>query len=681
MTMVGTTSTPPRPRRARPGWLAAALLAAAAAASAQQGKPRMMRDYMQQLYDASPLSFDGVKSSDDWRRWRPAAYQALRKALGLERLPPRSPLKPRVVGVGQRRGYVVEKVVFETRPNFLMTANLYRPGSVTGRVPAVLCVHGHTMKGKTSAAVQIRSMNYARAGWVVLAVDATGHGERVHIGHRRTFAMVATGMTLEGVQVWDNMRAVDYLLSRPEVDGKRIGITGCSGGGNQTMYTAAVDERIAAAVPVCSVSTLRGQIFTPNGIGCQCECIPDLMRYGLENAAVCALIAPRPLLVLSGELDRCFPVVHTRVADEHLGGFYEAIGHPDRYRYVERRVPHGYPRALRELAHAWFDRWFNKRPAAAAWREGRSQPAPAESLWCFPDGKLPADSATLASLAHERGRKQLAGLKPAETAAARGKLRGRIRDEVLGGFPPREPLDAQEAKPTTREGTADQRVTLTTEPGVTIGARISRPAGAEGAAACVVVVRPKPAAKRWAHAAAFLGKGFAVVELDVRPLGGDEHVSRAGLVFGRPLVGMGAYDISRLVDYLRGRGDIDPERISLWAEAAMALPALYAVALDERVAGATLVGLLSSYVSPKPVQHPTWTFARGLLKHADVEHLAALAAPRRLVIADPVGPDLRPIPAGELARTFRAARKAHGKSRSLKVVAGAAAALAAAMRR
>jgi dienelactone hydrolase len=588
---------------------------------------------MQELYDAVPFSIDDVWNRRDWTAWRKRTYRALRKALGLSRLPARTPLQPRVVGAVDRGDFVIEKVVLETRPSFLMTANLYRPTELARPAPAVLCVHGHTMKGKTSDAMQIRATNYARAGWVALTVDATGHGERVHIGHRRTFAIITTGLTLEGVQIWDNMRCVDYLLSRPEVDGTRIGITGCSGGGNQTMYTAAVDERIAAAVPVCSVSTLRGQIFTSNGIGCQCECIPNLMRHGLENAVVCALIAPRPLLVLAGTKDKTFPVHYTRVANEHLERFYRAIGRLDRYRYAERPQPHGYPRALRQLAHAWFHRWFHDRKRETQYHERGPRPLPPEELWCCPDGELPAESATLGSLAHGAAGTLAARLKTPKTKAARSRLRRTMRDEVLGGFPPRGRLDPREEKPVTRGGVIRQRVTLTSEPGVTIHATLCRPASARGTMPCVVRVREKLSPRRWRKARSLLDRGTILAELDTRPLRDDEHANRAALVYGRPLVGMGAYDITRLVDYLRIRPDVDGERISLHADGLMTLPALYALALDERIAGGTLSGLIETYVTPKPLQHPTWTFAANLLRHADVRHLKALVTPRRLTVA------------------------------------------------
>jgi dienelactone hydrolase len=642
----------------------------------------MMRAYMQGLYDSVPFSMDQVRTDEDWPAWRTRTLRDLRKALGLERFPDRTPLNPRVVGTLDREGYVVEKIVFETRPDFLMTANLYRPAKVTGRVPAVLCVHGHTNNGKTSGEMQIRAINAARAGWVAMTVDATGHGERTHIGHRRTWAIITAGMTLEGVQVWDNMRSIDYLISRPEVDPTRIGISGCSGGGNQTMYTAAIDDRIAMAAPTCSVSTLRGQIFTPNGIGCQCECIPDLMACGLENAVVCALLAPRPLLVLAGSQDQTFPVQYTRVADEHLKRFYTAIGMPEKYAYVERPVPHGYSAPLREASQAWFDRWFNGRKAEVAWNEPETKTEAAADLWCFPDGNLPDDSATLGTLACDTARKLLAEVKVPTTERDRARLRRQIRDDVLGGWPtegsridlnPEISLPPPDGQAPTPASVVCQHVTLHSETGVTIRLRITQPAAPAGQQVAprpiMALLRAAPADTPWVHTAALLAKGYAVVELDCRRTS-DAYVDLAALVLGRPMVGQVAFDVTRAVDYLATREDLNAGNTVLWADGPEALAALYAVVLDGRIGGAVLTGLLSTYLCPKPVQLPQWTFARGLLRYADIEHLAGAVAPRPLVIANPVGPDLKPLDTADLAKAFAATRAAHGRAGTLNIVVG-----------
>ena len=654
-----------------------ALSAAVMAAAAQEKKPApppMMRVYLQRNYDAAALSIDEAKSASDWPRWRAKALQDLRRCLGLEPFPERTPLKPRVVRVLDRVDYTVEKVVFETRPNFLMSGNLYRLKSLRGRAPAVLCLPDCTSGGKTLQETQSRAINYARAGWVALAVDPTGVGERVGSGHHGAFAIVTTGMTLPGVLVWDNIRAVDYLLGRPEVDGGRVGITGASGAGSSTMYTAAIDERLQVAVVVSSVSDLRRQIFTPHGIGCDCQCVPDLMRCGLEDAGVCALIAPRTLLQVNDTGDTYYPIRYARETSQRLTRFYEMIGFAERYKLAEvrsRRTPHGYHGLCRAAAHRWFDRWFNNRPEEIEYQERQASLEMEQDLWCFPSGRLPEDSATLGSLAEARAREQAARLTVPTTAQARRILQARIRDEVLGGFPPRCPLDARETEPVTRQGVTRRRVTLTSEPGITITADIALPKDTgDRACPCVVVVRDRASPEPWGRAEAFLDKGFAVAELALRPLGEDEHVSRAALVLGRPLVGMGAYDLTRFVDYLQTRKDIDGQRVSLWAEDLMTLPALYALALDERIAGATLVGLLTTYVSPTPVPHPTWTFARDLLKHADIEHLAALAAPRPLGVANPVGPDLKPVPPAALPRAFTATRQAYAEPDGLRIIAG-----------
>lgn len=686
------------------GALSLTLLLAAAAPAVgrerdertEKGRPTMMRAYMQALYDAVPWSIDEVGNRTQWKSWRKKTLADLRRTLGLMPWPKKTPLNARVVRTLDRGDHLIDMVILQTRPNFFMTANFYRPREAEGRLPAVLAVHGHTMQGKTAQSMQLRCINYVRAGWVALAVDATGHGERRHIGHRQTFAIVTTGMTLEGVQVWDNIRCLDYLLSRPDVDPKRILITGSSGGGNQTMYTAALEERFACAAPVASVSTLRGQIFTNNGIGCQCECVPNLMRAGLENAVVLGLIAPRPLGIVHDQRDPVFPFRYTKEADARLRRFYEAIGYGDRYTLSTvraRRHWHGYAGLARAAGHRWIDKTFNQRAEERPFREHSPPLEMDQDLFCFQAGRLPEDSETLGTLAYAVGREQVARIKPPATPAAAGKRRAQIRDNVLGGWPDRGPMDARETAPVTREGVTRCGVTLTTEPGITVSARIVRPAKAEDPLPCIVLVRPTPtrtdsgkdtryprvrgrrtfsgsSRRYWQHKDACLAAGYALAEFDGRPMGGDEHVSRAALVYGRPLVGMGAYDISRFVEHLRTREDVDGERISLWAEDEMALPALYAVALDTRIAGTTLVGLVTTYVTPNPVQHPTWTFARGLLKYADIAHLAALAAPRRLVIANPVGPDLKPVSKRRLNRAFRPARQAYGRAGDLTILTG-----------
>src|SRR5262245_11344240 len=220
-----------------------------------------------------PLAFDNLmraqalaihakdqppKTLDEWRKRRAALRQAMFAAMGPTPDKPCA-LEPQAAGTLKRQGYRIEKLLIQTRPDVWMTAHLYVPEPAKGKDPAVLVVHGHWPWARRDPVVQARCLGLVKLGYVVLAVDAFGAGERFTAPARGTYhgalygsTLWPTGLTLLGVQVYDNHRAVDYLRSRPEVDGERLGITGASGGGNQTMYAGALDDRLRAVVPVCS---------------------------------------------------------------------------------------------------------------------------------------------------------------------------------------------------------------------------------------------------------------------------------------------------------------------------------------------------------------------------------------------------------------------------------------------
>ena len=201
----------------------------------------------------------------DWERQRSALRQRLQDAWGAFPAEP-CPLEPQTMGILEREGYRVEKIVFQTLPDVWMTANAYVPDGQE-KVPAVLCVHGHWRGAKQEPVVQSRCIGLAKLGVFVLVVDAFGAGERgltkslgEYHGEMVAATLFPAGLSLCGLQVYENSRAVDYLLTRPEVDGGRIGVTGASGGGNQSMYAGAWDERFSAVVPVTvACSPVKGR--------------------------------------------------------------------------------------------------------------------------------------------------------------------------------------------------------------------------------------------------------------------------------------------------------------------------------------------------------------------------------------------------------------------------------------
>src|SRR5262245_44095156 len=202
----------------------------------------------------------------DWDIRAKALRERIRSVIGPWPIEP-CPLEPRVLGEIKRPGYVIERIVFQTRPDVWATCNLYRSDPAPKQGPAVLVVHGHWQLARVDPVVQSRCLGLCQLGFTVLSIDAFGAGERYTFPRPGSYhgalyggTLWPVGQTLLGILLYDNRRAVDYLCTRPEVDPKRLGITGASGGGNQSMYAGALDDRLQVVVPVCSVGNYQAYL-------------------------------------------------------------------------------------------------------------------------------------------------------------------------------------------------------------------------------------------------------------------------------------------------------------------------------------------------------------------------------------------------------------------------------------
>lgn len=360
----------------------------------------MMRDYLTALVDrqfaARNSYLSTLRTAEDWDRWAQTIRDSMRSWTGP--FPERTPLNPRVTGRFGREGYVVEKILFESRPGIYVSASMYLPEGVSFPRPAVLNVIGHSPTGKARDKVQQRSIVQAKRGFVVLTIDCLGQGERTdpdyhHLGHSPgiTHGIIGIKAFLAGTHVfnfmvWDAIRAVDYLVSRPEVDRGKICITGCSGGGMMSTYIQPFEERIAVSVPVCNPCTWSHRVHA--GLATDHEQV----FFGAFPAGIdprgdplfCQV--PKPLQINATSRDNLNPAMGTWELSTWLYKAYSAHGVPEQFTTTMVDAPHGYNLEQREFAYSWMLRWTGG-DASDFW-EGDIPIEKDEVLWSASGGNV-----------------------------------------------------------------------------------------------------------------------------------------------------------------------------------------------------------------------------------------------------------------------------------------------------
>ena len=603
----------------------------------------------------------------------------------------RNPLNPRVTGTIERPGYRIEKLTFESRPRLYVTANLYLPAG-TGRHPAILAPLGHSENGKAWPSYQKLFSNLARKGYVVLAYDPFGQGERIEYpGDRPGQSAIPDGGTGEHeyagrrlillganfglFRAWDGIRGIDYLLTRPEVDPERIGCCGQSGGATLTQFLAALDSRIrVAVVSEGNTENLAEADVEPPGSADDAEqnIVPALSR-GIDRADLLYAFAPKPLLMLITLHD----AGHT-YSPEYVAGSLEAVdeyqraygllGGGDRLSLQATTARHGYVYEMRRATYAWFNRWFEMKDV-----DDGETPQAVESdatLFVTPTGFVSTSfgGETALSLTREMSE---AVHPPASLSA--DDVRRRVR-AVLGIEESRGPAPASRVLATIRKASyRAEQFELASESEIRTPGWLLTPDTAGPSTPTVLYVGEAPA---WSSVAedAFAERLCAqgkcrIAVIDVRGRGDcaigypqrgrfyfpdripdEAYLTWFTLMLGRPLLGGQVYDTLRALDYLRSRPDVGGA-VSLVGDGPHGVIALYAAALDERVVGVALRHTVTDYRSLAVAERYTQPFgiyAYGILREFDLPDVASAAGPRPVLLLDPVTPVGEP--AGSIAR-------------------------------
>jgi hypothetical protein len=356
-------------------WFAAPLTAA----DFERGDKMLDAYFRSQVRQISDGCLADIKSKEDWEKKRPELRRQFFDMLGLWPLPPRTDLHTTVTGKLDADHFTVEKLYFQSSPGLYVTGSLYIPKGLTKPAPAVLyvCGHGNTVIDKVSYGSKVNYQHhpawFAEHGYVSLIIDTLQLGEiqGLHHGTSRLgmWWWQTLGYTPAGIECWNAMRALDYLETRKEVDMKRVGVTGRSGGGAYSWWITAADERVRCAIPVAGIADLYSHVcegvatrYRRGIIGGHCDCMYFVNTYRWDFPMVIALCAPRPVLLGNTSDDLIFPAPSCRRLVAKAKRIYDLYGAGERFDYFQGSGGHVDTPELREAAFAWMNRWLKDDP-------------------------------------------------------------------------------------------------------------------------------------------------------------------------------------------------------------------------------------------------------------------------------------------------------------------------------
>jgi cephalosporin-C deacetylase-like acetyl esterase len=617
----------------------------------------------------------GLNTREEIETRKRLIHETILRAIG--GLPARTPLNPKVTGVLKRSGYRIEKVIFESQPAFYVTANLYIPQTARPPYPGILLPLGHEAGGKSNPDWQHLAITFARNGFVVLTWDPMGQGERIQlydpdlggskVGQSTTEHTVAgtqcllLGHSFARHRIYDGLRALDYLTSRPEVDATRIGCTGNSGGGTMTAYLSALDDRIKVAAPSCYITSWKSLLETIGPQDAE-QNLPPFLSDGMDQADFVIAFTPKPYLIASAVQD-FFPIGGTRHTFSEVKRLYSVMGANEKLSMVEADDKHGFTLPRRLAAYRWMNRWL--KGVDQAIDEPQIETENEADLRCTASGQVAvlSNQKTIFSI----NRAEAARIKPRRkvlsTVDGLHNYQQVIRDQAqrLTGFEkPGGDLKVKNFGEIKRAGYRIEKLAYESEPGIVIPALIFIPEGASGKRLPILYLHgggKADEAEPGGEIEGLVQAGATVLAIDLRGTGetreeldrtdaffnyfGAFESAMTAMLVGKTLIGLRAQDVMRAVDLLILREDVEMQGLSAFGFGEAAPVLLHAAALDDRIKNVVLKNMLVSYesvVTEKISRRIFENIVPGVLAKYDLPDLAATLAPRRVAIINPVNP-------------------------------------------
>jgi dienelactone hydrolase len=638
--------------------------------------PRMMQEYfvaqVRAVEQSSETRRAALHTKEDAEAYVREVRAKIQQCFGP--WPEKTPLNARVTGTVERAAYTIENVIFESRPNFPVTANLYLPKGRKAPAPGVVAVCGHSDNGKAAEPYQSFAQGLVRLGYVCLIIDPIGQGERLQYVSDGLRPRHGTGVgehLYAGNQqflvgeffgswrAWDGIRALDYLLTRPEVDPKNVGVTGNSGGGTMSTWLCGVEPRWTMAAPSCFVTTFRRNL--ENELPADTEqCPPRVLALGIDHSDFIAAMAPKPVVLLGKEKD-FFDVRGIEEAHARLRRLYTLLGAEENIGLFVGPTPHGYSRENREAMYRWFN---HATKVTGAQTEPALTIEKDETLLCTPRGQVAEwKPRTVFSFTRERA----LDLKQKRGAVDGDELRKRVHETLRlperQGVPEYRILRPSSGRRYPKKFAATYAVE--TEPGVfALVYRLddqplmSRPPRGAKRAILYVSHQSADAELRDEPVIAELIQAepdSAIFTCDVRGIGesqpdtcgsntfltaygSDYFYAIHSITLDRPYVGQKTHDVLRVLDWLRTAGH---EEIHLAGKGWGAIPATFAAVLAEGVKQVTLKNALTSYsdiAESEDYHWPLSSFVPGVLEKLDLPDCYRALAGKQLRQIEPWGP-------------------------------------------
>jgi dienelactone hydrolase len=630
------------------------------------GSPSLDAYFRAETARIADHSLTDLKSLADWKAKRAVYHEQLLEMLGLWPLPGRTDLQPVITGKLEQEQFVVEKLHFQSLPGLYVTADLYLPKQVDKPLPTILyvCGHGQVKKNGVSYGNKTHYQHhgawFAQHGYVCLVVDTIqlGELEGIHHGTHREgmWWWNSRGYTPAGVEAWNCIRALDYLETRPEVDKRRFGITGRSGGGAYSWWAATADDRIKVAVPVAGITDLQNHVVD----GCvegHCDCMFMVNTFRWDYAQVAALMAPRPLLLSNTDKDRIFPLDGVMRIRNKVAKIYDLYGASTNFGVLITEGPHADTQDLQVPAFRWFDRFLKGEQPLIT--DAARKFADPEQLKVFQE--LPKDERT--TRIHETfvpAARPMVPRNTAEWAEQRDTWLEALKEKAFAGWPTEAeagPLNVRRVFAAEHQGVHVAAYDFNSQPQVTLRIYLAWLDGREPKHLLLTALDDR----RWRDAMATLRsvfpdqlkaegqlvtdvnpagladlqnlvRGFDGVLAGVSPRGtgldawkGDAkklvQLRRRFQLLGQTVDGMRVWDIQRAAAALRSQEAYRPLPLVLQGEEAMGVNVLYAGLFVPDVAHFELRDLPGSHMKEAPDY-------LNVLRILDLPQAVALAADR-----------------------------------------------------